>query len=52
MNFCTAAAFLGLNACEGQAPLSAVEHTFVKHMAEQGLSYGTKEEYEFRFNIF
>ena len=50
-NFCVAAAFLGM-ACENQTSLSAVEKTFIGHMAEQGLSYGTKEEYEFRFDIF
>ena len=50
-NFCVAAAFLGM-ACENQTPLSAVEKTFIGHMAEHQLSYGTKEEYEFRFDIF
>ena len=52
MNFCTAAAYLGLNACEGQAPLSLVERSFIQHMANESISYGTKEEYEFRFDIF
>ena len=52
MNFCTAAAYLGLNACEGQAPLSLVERSFIQYLADEGISYGTKEEYEFRLDIF
>jgi len=52
MNFCTAAAFLGLNVCENSSPLTLVEKNFIMHLAEHGISYGTKEEYEFRFDIY
>jgi KDEL-tailed cysteine endopeptidase len=52
MNFCAAAAFLGANMCEGQAPISALEQSFIQHMQEHGLTYATKEEYAFRFGIF
>ena len=51
-NFCVAAAILGLNMCENQSPISVVEQSFITHMAEQGLSYATKEEYAFRLDIF
>jgi C1A family cysteine protease len=52
MNFCTAAAFLGLNVCENQTPLAQIEQNFIMHLAEHGISYGTKEEYQFRLDIF
>lgn len=51
-HFCTAAAFLGLNMCENQTALSVVEQSFVQHLAEHGISYGTKEEYNFRLGIY
>jgi cathepsin L len=47
-----AAAILGMNLCENDTPISAIEQTFMTHMAEQGLSYATPEEYAFRFDIF
>ena len=50
--FCIAAAYLGLNACDNQTPLSVVEQSFIQHLAEHGISYGTKEEYQFRLDIF
>jgi len=31
---------------------SQLEQSFISHMNEHGLSYGTKEEYAFRFEIF
>jgi KDEL-tailed cysteine endopeptidase len=53
MNFCTAAAFLGVNVCDNASPItSAVEQTFIEHLAGHGLSYGTSEEYQFRLNLF
>ena len=53
MHFCTALAYLGLSQdCNGQPPLSAQERSFVDHLSEQGISYGTKEEYEFRFTVY
>jgi C1A family cysteine protease len=43
---------LGLNMCENQEPLSLQERSFVQHLADFGISYGTKEEYNFRFEIY
>jgi C1A family cysteine protease len=51
-HFCTAAAFLGLNVCENTTALSLVEQSFIQHLSEYGISYGTKEEYKFRLDIF
>lgn len=51
-HFCAAAALLGANLCANQTPISAVEQSFIGHLADYGLSYGTKEEYEFRFGLF
>jgi len=51
-HFCAAAALLGANLCENDTPVSAVEMTFINHMAEHGLSYGTSEEYSFRLAEF
>jgi KDEL-tailed cysteine endopeptidase len=50
--FCIAAAYLGANMCENQTALSAIEQSFIQHLAEHGISYGTKEEYQFRLDIF
>ena len=47
MFVCKAAASLGLNLCQ---PLK--DEAFLEHVAEYGLSYGTREEYEFRSEIF
>ena len=33
-------------------PISVVEQAFLGHMAEFGLSYGTKAEYEFRLGLY
>jgi C1A family cysteine protease len=52
MNFCVASAILGINLCENDTPISAVEQSFIGHMAEQGLSYATEEEYSFRLGVF
>ena len=53
MNFCATAAFLGLNLCDQQTAVSsAVEQSFVQHIADHGLSYGTVEEYNFRLGLF
>ena len=52
MNFCATAAFLGLNICDNQTATTAVEQSFVQHIADHGLSYGTVEEYNFRLGLF
>ena len=51
--FCTAAAFLGVNMCDNSTAIdSVVEQAFIEHLAEYGVSYGTKEEYSFRLSLF
>jgi len=30
----------------------ALQQTFAQHLSEFGISYGTKEEYDFRYDIF
>ena len=32
--------------------MQAIQSTFMQHIADHGLSYGTIEEYNFRLNIF
>jgi len=51
-HFCTAAAMVGVNMCEGETAISLTEKNFMTHMAEFGLSFATKEEYEFRLGIY
>jgi C1A family cysteine protease len=51
-HFCSAAALLGTNLCENDTPIAAVEQSFIGYMALHGLSFATKEEYEFRLGIF
>ena len=51
-HFCAAAAILGTNMCENDTAINTVEQSFIGHMAFHGLSYATKEEYEFRLGIF
>jgi len=37
MNFCTAAAFIGINLCNNTAPISSVdEQAFIEHLASFG----------------
>ena len=53
MNFCTAAAFIGINLCDNTAPISSVtEQAFIEHLASFGKSFGTAEEYQFRLDLF
>ena len=52
-SFCTAAAFLGMNMCDNTTAIdTAVEQSFIEHLAAFGISYGTKEEYSFRLSLF
>jgi len=55
-HLCKGAAILGLTPkfCENHVPAvgAELEQSFVEHMTEFGLSYGTAEEYKFRLNIF
>jgi len=53
--FCKVAGFLGLESshCDKTPVISSmVESSFIEHIAEHGLSYGTSEEYKFRLAIF
>ena len=53
MNFCSTAAFLGLNICDKHTAVSSsVEQSFIQHIADHGISYGTVEEYNFRLGLF
>jgi KDEL-tailed cysteine endopeptidase len=52
MNFCTAAAFIGMNVCDNATPIPALEQAFIHHLAAHGVSYATQEEYQFRFALF
>ena len=53
MSFCAAAAFLGVNLCNNTTAVSsAMEQTFIQHLATHGISYGTPEEYKFRLELF
>merc|ERR1719223_2527690 len=47
---CSVYAMLGGNC--GSSVSADVEASFIDHMAQFGLSYGTQEEYEFRLNVF
>jgi len=49
---CKAAAWMGYkNLCEGPVSME-IEQAFVEHTSVYGLSYGTKEEYNFRLGLF
>ncbi len=48
--YLTQVSFMG--AVLNQSNFAEEEQGFVKFMSRHGKSYGTKEEYEFRFNIF
>jgi len=50
--FCKAAAFAGMNKFCHKHHDHGMKKSFVDHMNMHGLSYGTKEEFEFRMNIF
>ena len=49
---CTATAMLGMgDLCEKKND-SVLMNSFVSHTTELGLSYGTQEEFDFRFQIY
>jgi len=43
---------VGVNMCEGDTAITLTERNFMTHMAEHGLSFATKEEYEFRLGLY
>jgi len=51
-HFCLAASLLGTNLCDNDTAITAVEQSFISHMAEHGLSFGTEAEYKFRLAEF
>ena len=42
----------GVTTCDNQESNTNIENYFIEHIAEYGHSYGTVEEYNFRFNLF
>ena len=53
ISFAKGAAFLGFqNIVEHSEASQELHQKFQQHMVAEGLSYGTREEYEFRFEIF
>ena len=50
--FCKASAYLGMKDICQKKHESLLMNNFVNHMTEHGLSYGTQEEFEFRFQIY
>ena len=49
---CKGLGALGISCTVQQPPVEIVRENFTKHLAEYGFSYGTKEEFEFRFAIY
>lgn len=53
ISFAKGAAFLGFqHIVENSEASQELHQKFQQHMVAEGLSYGTREEYEFRFEIF
>jgi len=50
--FCKATAYLGMKDICQKKHESLLMNNFVNHMTEHGLSYGTQEEFVFRFQIY
>jgi len=49
---CQSASLLGINNFCPEMYDNALKPAFVNHMNKFGLSYGTQEEFEFRFQLF
>ena len=49
---CKAAAYLGYSQLCQEPVSMEIEQTFVEHVSRHGLNFGTKEEYNFRLNLF
>jgi C1A family cysteine protease len=50
--FCKTASIVGMKHMCEKNHHHGIKKAFVEHMNEQGLSYGTKEEFKFRLNLF
>jgi len=49
---CKATSYLGMKDICPEKHDSLLVNNFVNHMTEYGLSYGTQEEFDFRFQIY
>jgi hypothetical protein len=49
---CKATAYLGMKDLCATKHESLLMNNFITHMNEFGLTYGTQEEFEFRFQIY
>lgn len=50
MNFiCQAVSYAGIYKCQNDTNINS---KFAEHVSQYGLSYGTKEEYDFRYQQF
>ena len=49
---CKGLGMLGITCTVQQPALDVVRNNFMQHISEYGISYGTKEELEFRFEIY
>merc|ERR1740117_1164088 len=49
---CKAAAYLGYSQLCQEPVSMEIEQSFVEHVSRHGLNFGTKEEYNFRLNLF
>ena len=49
---CKGLGMLGITCTVQQPALDVVRKNFMQHISEYGISYGTKEELEFRFEIY
>lgn len=52
MHFAKAASILGFQGFFKEEAPTAIHEKFASHMEQEGLSFGTKEEYNFRLEIF
>jgi len=49
---CKAVGILGIECTFEQPAIDVVRQNFMTHLSENGISYGTKDEFEFRFQLF
>lgn len=49
---CKGLGALGIECSVQQPPVDLVRTNFINHVNEYGLSYGTQEEFEFRFQVY
>jgi len=49
---CKAVGLLGIECSFEQPAIDVVRQDFINYLSENGISYGTRDEFEFRFQIF